>query len=561
VTTDIGHHEGPEEPGGPPIGVTDRYPAPTGPPGTDDGAPGEGAPGDGDRDPDAYRGSRLVNRLAMACFGAQLLGLTAFTGFIYHRFSLGIDFGIYSQALSQIAAGNLDPTSTINGFPFLHSHFELIMYPLSLVYLVFRTSYVLLVVQNVSLVGAGVVAYLWIAKLVVSRRLSTKVAVGFLAGSVLLILLDPFVYYSAALDIHLEATATFFAVFAAYDIWSGRNRRALVWVVLCLLCGDLGGLYIVGVGFSGLIASRSTRRFGAFVLLIGIAWTGLISALGANQASLVTTSYAYLAGRPVLPTGFAGLWALFTGLVAHPNRPYDILRSRARLISSYLLPGGTIGFVTPWGFGVPAAVLLASALQASTLFIDQQFQQFAVFPFVLFGTVSLLTFLVTDSSPAVLLLRLWADFRVARVAVAGVLAIAAVVGALAYAHNKLPGAPRANASGTFIPADEATTLGTVLSRTSSDTEVIASIPIMGRFGDRKYFYPYDSPTANFPTPAGKVLLVMDTTHTLQFVSAAQLAAAARYLTTALHARTVVHNHDVWALEWTPGPGQASIVLP
>jgi hypothetical protein len=215
------------------------------------------------------------------------------------------------------------------------------------------------------------------------------------------------VYYTAALDFHLEATATFFAVFAAYDIWAGRYRRAWIWIALCLLCGDLGGLCIAGVGISAVLAGRTTRRLGVLVAVVGVVWVGLISALHANQGSLLN-EYAYLAGRSTLPTGAGGALLVLGGLITHPGRAFDVLKDKARLIWRYLPPGGVIGIITPWGIGVPAIVLLSSALQANVLFIGEPFQQFAVVPFVLIGSVALLTALVANDAP---LLASWRESR------------------------------------------------------------------------------------------------------------------------------------------------------
>jgi hypothetical protein len=510
---------------------------------------------------DAYRSSRLISRAAMICFAAQLLGLLGYSYFIFHRFSLGIDFAIYSQAFAEIGRGHLNPFSTILGYSYLHSHFELIMWPLALLYTVFRSSFILLVVQDVSLVGVGVVTFLWVSKLVVSRALSTRIAVVALVGTLVLILLDPLVYFTAALDFHFEATVTFFAVFAAYDVWGGRTRRAFIWVAVCLLCGDIGGLYVLGVGVSAILASRSTRRTGVVLLLVGLVWVGVISSIGANKGSF-TDGYAYLAGRAVLPAGFGGALALLGGIVTHPTRATHMLTSRASYIGQYLSPGGFIGLATPWGFGVPAVVLLTSTLQATTLFIGEPYQQFAVFPFVLFGSVSLLTYLASNRSrrPATRHHRptaLPSGWRwVAAVGAVGVAASAVV-----YAERKLPEAPKANAAATFIPAGEAAVLRSVLSGTPSATQVIVSLPISGRFGERKYVYLYEGPTTPVPMNARTVMLVLDTGHTLQLASPGQDSAAAQYVQRHFHARTVAQGEDIWVLEWAATSPSPPIALP
>jgi hypothetical protein len=377
------------------------------------------------------------------------------------------------------------------------------------------------------------------------------------------LLVDPLVYYTAALDFHLEATATFFAVFAAYDIWAGRSRRAWIWIALCLLCGDLGGLYIVGVGLSALLAGRTTRRSGLLCILAGVAWVALITALHANQGSLLD-NYAYLAGRSTLPTGAGGVLVVLGGLITHPGRLYDMLKSRARLMWRYLPPGGVIGLITPWGFGVPAIVLLSSALQANSLFITEPFQQLAVVPFVLIGTVALLTALAANHVPLFTSYRLWARWwtenRVARWLVVGVLMIGMLLGGLRYAHEYLRGSFTYNATGDILPGTEASALSTALARTPTNAEVISSLDISGRFSARKYSYLYIDATTSIPLRAPTVELVMDTEHDLE-VTPAQQAAAAHYLVSSLHARTLLHRAGVWELAWSNSAQHSSIVLP
>ncbi len=496
--------------------------------------------------------------LAWVLLTFQFLGLIVYSAFEFRRFSLGIDFAVYHQGLAQIAGGHLAPTLTVFGYPFLRSHFELIIWPLSLLYLVFRTSFVLLVVQDASLVGTGIVVYLWITRLVRARRLPAKVASLILVASLTMILVDPLVYYTAAIDFHLEATATFFAVLASYWIWMSKYRRAALAVVLCLLCGDIGGLYVIGIGLSALLAGRSTRRVGLLLLLIGLGWTGGISALGANKGS-VTYEYAYLAGRQTLPAGVAGLVALGWGVIAHPGRPLRLLRGRVATIGRYLLPGGVLGLVNPWGLGVPAAVLATSSLMHTTLFISgEPYQQFAVAPFVLFGTASLFAVLLDTRSPAPLAHK---AHRAGRNLLYGFLAVAVVGGALSYADRRLPRALTTNATSTFPSASEARILNSVLGRIPTSSEVISSEPIMGRFGGRRYIYAFDSTVTSIPIDTNSVVLVMDTAHPVGLLNPGQEIAAAHYVTATFHARTLAHDRDVWALQWTVSTTPTSIVLP
>jgi hypothetical protein len=519
------------------------------------------APGDreGDESSDTFTGSHLAIWIAGALFGVQFIGLNIYSWVQYHRFDLGIDFATINQAATEISRGNLNPYSTTVGSLYLVNHFGLIVWPIGALLLVFRTAFLLLVIQNLSLIGTGIVAFAWAFDFVVSRKTPRRFAFAILAVAGVLLLVNPLVYYTAALDFHLEATATFFAVFAAYDIWAGRFRRAWIWVGLCLLCGDLGGLWIAGVGISAVLAGRATRRLGVFVIVAGVVWVGLISLLHANQGSFLD-QYAYLAGRSRLPTGFQGAVIVLGGLITHPRRPFDMLTSKARMIWRYLPPGGAIGLITPWGIGVPAIVLLSSALQNNTLFIGEPFQQFAVVPFVLIGSVALVTALVANAAPLAMSSRLWSRNRTVRRLVALVLLVGILFGGLRYAHEYLRASFTNNATKDILPATEASALSTVLSRTPPSAEVISSGDVIGRFGARRYCFVYQNASSAIPLRAKMVELIMDPTHD-PFLSEARAVAAARYVESRFHARTLLHEGGVWELSWTGSLQRSSVVLP
>jgi hypothetical protein len=295
------------------------------------------------------------------------------------------------------------------------------------------------------------------------------------------------------------------------------------------------------------------------VIGAGVVWVGLITVLHANQGSFLD-QYAYLAGRSRLPAGFRGALVVLGGFFGHLSRPFDMLRSKARMIWRYLPPGGVIGLITPWGIGVPAIVLLSSALQRNTLFIGEPFQQFAVVPFVLIGSLSLVTTLVANRVPLALSSSLWSRHQTARRLAASVLLVGILFGGVRYAHEYLRVSFTYNATTDILPATEASALSTVLARTPSDAEVISSGDIMGRFGARKYCFVYQRVTRLIPLRARTVELVMDTAQ-YPYISEAQRVAAARFVESRFHARTVLHKEGVWELAWTGSPQRGSVALP
>jgi hypothetical protein len=131
---------------------------------------------------------------------------------------------------------------------------------------------------------------------------------------------------------------------------------------------------------------------------------------------------------------------------------------------------------------------------------------------------------------------------------------------LVNAIERLPDAPTANAAAMFIPAAEATVLHRVLAETPPDAEVIASVPIAGRFAQRKYVYQYLGPGQAIPIKARDVVVVLDAEHTQQIATAAQATAAIRYLQ-GMHARLLVRSENVLAVAWHPPRGTTRVRLP
>jgi hypothetical protein len=494
--------------------------------------------------------SRVIARCGLGAFAVQLLGFGALSVFRYQRFNLGTDFAIYSQAWTQIGRGHLSPQLTVYGFSFLRSNAELITWPLALFYPMFRSPIFLLWLQDAALVGTSCVSFVWLMEFLQRRAIPAKPMLALGLGSLLVLLINPETYATAALDFHFEPLVALFAVLAARDLWNGRPRRPWLWLGLCLLCGDVGGLVVVGVGLSAMLASRSTRRAGVLAVVIGVGWVSLISLIGANQGATLRTGYAYLAARQTLPAGFAGGVAVAAGLIAHPGRPAHMLISRRSAIYTHLRPVGVVGVLSPWGFGVPFITLLSATLQHSSTFIVTAFQNVTVFPFVLFGTVSLLV--------AVSAVQ-WKGRPVGTL-VALVAGLALLANGAVNAIERLPDAPKANATAAFVSASEAGVLRHVLAQTRRDAEVVASVPIVGRFAQRTYVYQYLGPAQQIPIHAADVVVILDIRHTLQIATAAQATAAFTYLV-AQHAQVLVNSDDVLAVEWHPPEGTKNVQLP
>jgi hypothetical protein len=470
-----------------------------------------------------------------------LIGLAAFSTALYHRNFLGEDFATYNQAWTLIGHGHLNPYDTVFGFPFVKSDFELIVWPLAIVHLVLPYSAVLLWIQDAAVAGSGLIAYLWALEYLEGRKVNLWVVMVVAAAVLVATVANPGTYSTLSFDVHLEPISTFFALLAAREFWRGRPRRGWVWVGAVLLCGSFAALMVVGLGISALLARRDTRRSGLLLVVTGLAWTALISALHANQGSGLSL-YAYLAGRSTL-TGAGGILLIVGGIITHPSRVFHVFDSRLGAIWRLIKPVGIVGLASAWGFGIPAVVLVTDALNSRSDFLNNAFQNFAVFPFVLVGTVMVLVWLAQHFAKG------WLPAAV----------VAIIVSAVAFDYGAQWSPALVRGAIAQVQPGTAAQLRVALAATPADAEVIATVSIMGRFCGRPACYFY-FPNGPRPVVSGAVVFVFATDNEATTTPAGSAMAIA-YVRDRLHARTIVDADSVAAFIWHPPPGTSEVTVP
>jgi len=472
--------------------------------------------------------------------GVFLVGLGVFSTLLYQRFVLSADFATYNQAWTLIGQGHLDPLDTLRGFPFVRSQLELIMWPLALVHLVVHDSIVLLWIQDGAVAATGLVTYLWVLEYLEQQQVRPSSAIVIAAAVLLVMVVDAGAWLTVGFDFHMEPIATCFLLLGARELWRGRHGRAFVFVAVVLLCGGFAAVMVIGLGVSALLAGAATRRAGLLLVAAGLAWIGMIFLLHASEGSELP-HYAYLAGRTTLPAG--GVVLIVKGIVSHPGRALHTIATRLPNIWKHLRGVGIVGVVSAWGFGVPVVVMAVTALDSHSNFSSSAFQNFAVLPFVLLGTVMVLV---------------WAaeHLRWGRAAalVVGLLVLAEAV---AYGCQQDPVTVRQTLS--VIPAGAVAALNNTLAKTPSDAEVVATLPINGRFSGRKYCYRV-VPQLDLPVHARTVVFVFSTHH-LELISPAGLQRAITYVRDDLHARVLADADGVWTFLWHPPAAMSTVNVP
>jgi hypothetical protein len=215
---------------------------------------------------------------------------------------------------------------------------ELITWPLALLALVSPSSFTLLVVQDLALAGCTVVIALFTRDVLVAapaRGSNEGLAHGrpswweqiwergwgpaLGVGAIAIAVINPWTYWSASFDFHIQAVATLFALLLARDLWNGRSRRSLWFVAALLLCGNVAGTYLVGVGIFALLSvrRRDLRVPGIALAVGGLAASAIMTALGGAEGTLIGYNYAYLAH--VTPGTSSGTGAIVVGMVTHPG--------------------------------------------------------------------------------------------------------------------------------------------------------------------------------------------------------------------------------------------------
>ncbi len=491
---------------------------------------------------------RWVRPVGWGLLALQLTGMLVFSTIQYRRFGLTNDFANYSQAWWAIAHGDLDPFSTGLGVAFWKNNAEFALWPLALLYHLFSPSITLLWVQDVVVTVTELVCFAWTVTIIegAGQRIPSGSGPLLAVGTAAVLVADPWVYETIAFDFHFEALATLFTLLVAFRLWSGRIRSTALWVPLALISSGLAAFYLVGVGLSGVLAGRSTRRWGAVIAAVGALWFWGMSALGGIGVGGTTfvQSYGYLLGSH---RGSAAPLAVVAGVLSHPGAAVAMAGSHATMAVLFLIVFGLVGVLSPWGFGVAFVVIVPSLIDGggNALRSGTAFQSWPAMPFVLIGTVMLLVRLL-ESGP-----------RARRVATVTLATWAGVVGALAIVA--LPTVPRA---WLWVSAPTAAELARIEPLIPTDAEVVVSAPVMGRFAEHTSVYGLYEDHQRLPVDRRQVVFIFGPYESFQRkLTRTGIAAATADVENRLRARLIGSGAGVRALVWSPPPGTTHLTLP
>lgn len=483
-----------------------------------------------------------VHAYGLVVIFAGFLGLAAWSSFLDRRFSLTVDYSFYSQAWFLIAHGHLNPYSTTFPTSFWHNAFELVMWPLAVLWFIWPHSVTLLWTQDAATAGCEAIVFVWMcevtARLTRDRNLGIW-SIAFPLTGLFLLVANPWTVWIDSFDFHPEAIALFFFLLAAHAFWKGRNRLGWIAAMATLTCGAIGATYVAGLGISAILAGRRWRRLGFTLLAIGVLWILMITHIGGDQAAGV---YSNLTKGSHLKSTSA--FDLARIIVEHPGRALSAIWSVRRDVYADIAGGGFVGLLNPWVFGVSVLVLLEGSLTGSAGLIQPYVQNSLPLAILIpLGTVGVCVALAVAGQK-------WK--RICAFALAALSILNMTGWTLTWFHRTEP-------QWVSVPSSTAQVLDQTLSKIRPGDEVIASQGIMGPFSLRQWVYPLlRGPVSQFPVHSRTVWFVISPMNGIETETTTGAESQIGQISNLPHASLVADSNGVFVFRWRPGSRQTTV---
>jgi len=300
----------------------------------------------------------------------------------------GEDLGIMDQAIWSLLHGSLFHQTVcnvltdtncygLNGIPRFAIHFEPILFPTALLYLLWPDPRALMILQ-VLVVASGAFPAFWLARL----RLRTAWAAVLFA---LLYLLYPAQQYAVNFDFHAETLASALLLFALYFLFTRKTPWFFVFVILCLACKEEIAGIIVMLGLWTLLL-QGRWRLGLAMIALAVGWTG-IGLLVVHFSSPIGHSplasrYAYLGNSPV-QAALTILMHPLSIVKGHVLEPSHMLYLR-----KLLAPAGYLPLLAPWVLVLATPTFALNLLSSTPNMYSGDFQYNAeIVPILIFASI------------------------------------------------------------------------------------------------------------------------------------------------------------------------------
>jgi uncharacterized membrane protein len=298
------------------------------------------------------------------------------------------DLGIMDQAIWSVTHGQLLHQTICNivsdtncyslaGISRFAIHFEPILFPISLVYLIWPGPITLVVIQTL-VVASGAFPAFWLARL----RLRNEFAA---AGIALLYLLYPVQQQATIFDFHAVTFTSALLLFTLYFMYTRRTVWLFVFALLSMACKEEIPLVIAFFGLWSMVFQQRWRT-GLGLLLLAIGWVGLTLLMyrlfSPTGHSLLTSRYAYLGSGPV---------EIARNILLHPFSliyQHVLEHSHRQYLRILLAPAGYLPLLAPWILVLAVPSLIINLFSSDPLQYSGVFQYSAeIVPVLIFATI------------------------------------------------------------------------------------------------------------------------------------------------------------------------------
>jgi len=293
---------------------------------------------------------------------------------------------LHGQMLHQTICNVVHDTNcySLDGISRFAIHFEPILFPVSLFYLLWPNPKTLLVIQTL-VVASGAFPAFWLARL----RLRSEWAGVAIA---LLYLLYPAQQFALVNDFHAVTFTASFLLFTLYFMYTRRTVWLLVFAVLSMACKEEICLLIALYGLWSIVFQR---RWRSSLALIGLAtcWFGLVllifhfySPLG---HPLLASRYAYLGSGPL---------QIARNILGHPLaiiKQHVLEHDHFFYLRLLLNPAGYLPLLAPWILVLALPSLALNLLSSDPNMYSGLYQYNAeIVPVLIFATIEAMVLII-----------------------------------------------------------------------------------------------------------------------------------------------------------------------
>lgn len=327
----------------------------------------------------------IVTLLALLFAGYFILYLTGrHDAYITSAEDLGImDQAIWStlhgQLFHQTICNFVNDTncSGIHGISRFAIHFEPILFPVSLFYLIWPNPKTLLVMQSL-VVASGAFPAFWLARL----RLRNELAAVVIS---LLYLLDPALQQATVFDFHAVTFTASFLLFMLYFMYTRRTVWLFVFAILSMACKENIPLVIALFGLWMMLFQQRLRS-GLALVIISLGWLVLglfvVHMFSPTGHSLLVSRYAALGNSPP---------AIVRYVLFHPVsiiRAYVIEPNHMFYLRVLLSPMSYLPIFAPWVLVLAVPTLAINLLSSDPNMYSGFYQYNAdIVPILIFSTI------------------------------------------------------------------------------------------------------------------------------------------------------------------------------